>query len=440
MPKGWKITTLVLLSAIIYYYFGYQIDRTNFYELLAGFSILFGLYVLLIKQAKLDELKKYQYLGIVLRLIFLFSIPKLSDDYFRFIWDGQLLANGINPFDFLPAEVRIDFPNKELLLSGMNSPEYYSIYPPIAQFIYWIGAILSPNSILGSVISMRVLLILAEIGTILLIPKILTALKMNPLNSLWYILNPLVIVELSGNLHFEALMIFFLLGALYFILKNKKTASAVMWALAAGSKLIPLVFLPVLFRKYKVKDLILIYSITVLVFLLLWFPLFNSDMLAHFSESFNLYFKSFEFNASLYYLVRWIGFQITGYNIIAIAGVYMPKIALGIMLLMMMRKPNVKWINVFESLLFAISIYYLFAFIIHPWYICTVLVLGVFTKFQFGVLWSFLAVLSYWAYQTSAYEENFYLIALEYVMVICFFCYEFFKYKQFTNLDSKLAS
>lgn len=438
MRSNWKIGILVFLSLLGYAYIGYYLDRTQFYEILIGFSILFAAYVMLVKQADLSSFKKYQFLGVLFRLIFLFSFPKLSDDYFRFIWDGQLLAKGINPFDYLPAEVLAEFPNKAVLLSGMNSPEYYSIYPPMAQLVYWLGAVLSPNSILGSIVSMRVIVVLAEIGTIFLLPKILKQLNLNPINSLWYILNPLVIVELTGNLHFEGIMIFFLLAALFFILKQKNLAGSVFWALAAATKLIPLVFLPVLYRRFKLKDLLFICGISTFLFLFLWFPFYNKDFLIHFSESFNLYFKSFEFNASIYYVVRWLGFEMLGYNVIEMAGLIMPKIALLIMLLILLRKANNNWLRIFESLFFALSIYYLFAFIVHPWYICTVLVLGVFTKYKFAVLWSFLAILSYWAYQTPAYQENLYLIAFEYLAVFCYFVLEFFLCKEKLKFKSNL--
>lgn len=440
MPKNLKIGLLVFLTAIVYFYFGYELDRIHFYEIIIGFSTAFMAYVLLVKQAILSDLRKYQYIGISLRLIFLMSIPSLSDDYFRFIWDGQLLKHGINPFDFLPADVTANFPNKEKLLEGMNSQNYYSIYPPVAQLIYYLGVAFSPKSILGSIISMRSIVLLAELGSIFLIPKILRSLKMNPLNSLWYILNPLVIIELTGNLHFEGIMIFLFLTALFFIIQNKRLAASIFWALSAGAKLIPMVFLPVLFRKYKIKELFLIYGLTIGFFILFWIPLYNSNMLIHFSESFNLYFKNFEFNASLYYVVRWVGFQFTGYNIIELAGDYMPKIALIIMIVIMMRKANKDLGKAVESILFAISIYYLFAFIVHPWYICTVLVLGVFTQYRFAVLWSFLAVLSYWAYQTNAYEENLYLVTFEYLTVLGFFIFEFFKNKQITIFNPKLES
>ena len=438
-PSNWIPIILIFITSIVYYYFGYELDRNNFYEILTGFSIAFIAYVLILKQVKFSELKYFQVLAILLRLVLLFSIPSLSDDYYRFIWDGQLLVHGLNPFDYYPADVTIEFPNKETLLAGMNSSEYYSIYPPIAQLVYYLGALFSPYSILGSIVTMRSIIILAEIGTIIILSQLLKSLKLNPLNSLWYSLNPLVIIELTGNLHFEAIMIFFLATAIYLLVSNRKIAGGIAWAVSAGAKLIPLVFLPVLFRKYKLKELILIYGVVLISFMLFWLPSYNSQFFSHFTESFQLYFKSFEFNASLYYIVRWVGFEVTGYNVIEIAGQYMPKIALLLIVLIQLKKSNRNWLKALESIFFALCIYYLFAFIVHPWYICTLVLLGVFTRYKFAVLWSFLAVLSYWAYQTLAYQENLYLIAIEYLVVAGVFAFEFFKQKEILKLDTKIA-
>ncbi len=61
---------------------------------------------------------------------------------------------------------------------------------------------------------------------------------------LLYALNPLVIVELVGNIHYEGLTICFLLAGLYFYKKQKDLPSATFLGLAAGVKLLPLIFLP----------------------------------------------------------------------------------------------------------------------------------------------------------------------------------------------------
>jgi len=421
--------SLIFQSAAVacYFYIGYDFNRENFFGLLACFSILFATYLFLVKSAKSKSLDQLMVIAVLYRLFFILSIPTLSDDYFRFIWDGQLILNSINPFDFLPSEVSVEFPNKAELLAGMNSLNYYTIYPPVAQIIYFLGAWLSPNSILGSIVVMRSFVIAAEVGIIILLPKLLQLLKMNPLNSLWYALNPLVIIELSGNLHFEGIVLFFFLLAVYLLALQKEKLSAVAWAFAAATKLIPIFFLPIILRKLSFKKAALFYSVFGIAFVALWIPFYNSTLLPHFLQSVSLYSKTFEFNASVYYIIRAIGFEATGWNIIETAGPWLAITAYLAILIILLKKKIISWNGFFIALLFAISVYYLLALIVHPWYSITLVFLAVFTRFRFPMLWSFLVVLSYWAYSNPAFQENFWLIALEYIAVIGFAIWELMK-------------
>lgn len=422
MLQGWALHkrtfALSLLSAIAFLYLGYFLDRSNFYELIACFGICFVSYWVLLQKVKPGDLYPMLAIAILFRLLFLFSIPSLSDDYFRFIWDGQLLLNGVNPFDALPTEVTLNFPNKEELLNGMNSTDYYTVYPPIAQSIYFLSAWLSPHSIFGSIVVIRSILLLAEVGTLLLLPRMLSALNMNPKHSLWYALNPLVIVELTGNLHFEGMVIFFFLLAAYLLVLNREGLSSIAWALAAATKLIPLFFLPILLRKFSFKKAFRFYLLFGILFLVLWLPFANQTLLPHFLQSVQLYSKTFEFNASVYYLVRAIGFEITGYNIIQTAGPWLSILAYLGILGILLRKKIIRWQRFFTLLLFALSWYYLLALIVHPWYSITLVFLAVFTRFRYPMLWSALAVLSYWAYSNPTFQENFWLISVEYGCVI----------------------
>lgn len=428
--QQWKMLSLALISTFSYLWIGYFLERSNFYQLLLSFSIAFAAYYFFSKRAQLNNSSFYIGLGIVFRLLFLFSIPSLSDDYFRFIWDGQLMANGLNPFDFKPSEVQLNFPNKELLLTGMNSPNYYTVYPPLAQLVYWLSAKISPNSILGSIITLRSILLLAEVGVVILLPRLLSLLKINPINAVWYILNPLVIVEISGNLHFEGVVIFFLLLAVYMLAINKSKLASLAWALAAATKLIPLLLLPIFLRKLRGKKAIYFFGGVALLFLLLWWPFYSPHFLENFLASIQLYSSSFEFNASVYYLVREVGFVFTDYNIIQTAGPILTVLAYLGMLFILLQRKIITWPSFFRLVLFALSWYYLLALIIHPWYSITLVFLAVFTRFKYPMLWSFLAVLSYCAYNNANFQENYWLIALEYTLVVGFACFELFNLKK----------
>ncbi|MCC7505592.1 MAG: hypothetical protein IT259_09830, partial [Saprospiraceae bacterium] len=78
---------------------GYFARRDVFGSFIGAYGLFFGLYALLVFREKPSgsDALWYRNLGIMLRVVLLFSLPNLSDDSVRFIWDGRLLAQGINP-------------------------------------------------------------------------------------------------------------------------------------------------------------------------------------------------------------------------------------------------------------------------------------------------------------------------------------------------------
>ena len=80
-------------------------------------------------------------------------------------------------------------------------------------------------------------------------------------------------------------------------------------------------------------------------------------------------------------------------------------------------------------MLFGISFYFLLATTVHPWYIATPLLLSVFTKYRFPIVWSAVIMLSYSAYQKDITEENLWLVTLEYCAVIGYAIWELFLQK-----------
>ena len=93
--------TILLIGCFFGYYFmGYEIDRNQSLILILIYIFLFLSSFFIIH--KNLSLKKILGLGILFRLIFFVSTPLLSQDFFRFIWDGMLISNGMNPYEFTP--------------------------------------------------------------------------------------------------------------------------------------------------------------------------------------------------------------------------------------------------------------------------------------------------------------------------------------------------
>ncbi|MEM6398443.1 MAG: polyprenol phosphomannose-dependent alpha 1,6 mannosyltransferase MptB [Bacteroidota bacterium] len=439
---------LLMLTSLLFAGFG--LDRTVWWHLVMAFGGSFLGYALILRGLetpfkKISPFSFYLSLGLVIRLALVFAFPTLSDDIYRFIWDGQLIRAGINPFAELPAYY-LDSANQVAGLSPelyqlLNSPEYYTIYPPIAQGTFTLAVLISPESWYGASVVMKFILLLGEIGSAWLILQILAHYGLPRERLLLYWLNPLIIIEIVGNIHFEGPMIFFLLLALWAMLKGKWWLAGAGMALSVASKLLPLLLLPFLVKRLwplKTSESsfqgLLIFLVCFLMTLLISFlPLFFAGFIDNFSRSFDLYFRRFEFNAGIYYLARSYGYWWYGSNQVQFFGPLLGKIAAFSILLFALLERGFRlarwqtadaWKSLPTTWMFAFVIYLLCTTTLHPWYLAVPIVLCIFGRWRFPLVWSALICLTYATYLYEPYQENLWLVAVEYGVVLAFFLYE----------------
>ena len=117
---------------VLYYFFAYDLTRVEYQKLVLLYSALFIGFILLIRHKALN-FKFLVGIAILFRLIFLLAIPNLSQDFYRFIWDGQLMARGINPLAELPSYYIEQSVMDPALYNQLNSKQYFTIYPPGTQ-------------------------------------------------------------------------------------------------------------------------------------------------------------------------------------------------------------------------------------------------------------------------------------------------------------------
>ncbi|MGB5943751.1 MAG: glycosyltransferase 87 family protein [Leeuwenhoekiella sp.] len=449
--KAHKIPLLLALSCAVFYWaFAYDLERHDFSKLLTLYAALTFI------SYKLIAILKTNFwflvgLAVIFRLVFLVATPNLSQDFYRFLWDGRMLAEGFNPYLQTPDEVmqwaKIPIAQAKILYDGMGglSAGHFTNYPPVNQLFFAIAAWLSPSSILGGVVTLRGIILFADLGILYFGKKILEHFKLNEFRIFWFVLNPFVIIEFTGNLHFESVMLFFLVAACYCLLRNKWWIAAVLIGLSVSVKLLPLLLLPALFqylssrgnqsgiKSYHPTSLIRasgFYLAVLLTVFLTFLPFLSEDLIANFSATIGLWFKKFEFNASVYYLVRSLGFRFTGYNIIGSAGPVLSVLTFLILIAIAFLRNNKSPQQLFIAALFSVVIYLIFSTTVHPWYVATPLLLCVFTKYRFPVVWSVLVFLSYSAYGEKEFAENLWLVALEYLVVIGFALWEIFIKKE----------
>ena len=419
------VSLAYVISGGLTIYIGYFVAREETWLLLSLYTVLFASVLVIIRNSNSTDADLGYYWGVLLRLLLIASLPKLSDDVYRFIWDGRLLLNFEDPYKYLPA-YHLDkglTGITQSLYDRLNSQDYFTVYPPFNQVFFFISVLFSPGSITWSVVILRVIFLIFEFGNISLIRKLLRHYNLPQSYGLLYVLNPLVIFEVTGNLHFEGIMIYFLLLALWYYEQGKLNRSAVFFGLSVATKFLPLIFLPLLLRKIGLKKT-LVYGLIVGATLAFTFlPLINTAHVWAIKDSMELYFQKFEFNGSIYYLARWYGFETEGHNIIAKSGKWMMYATLGTIVLYSLTGKKKDWPR---QMVWVWTLYLLFATTVHPWYVIPLLAVSVFSNVRFPFLWSFLIFLTYANYMGGDYTDRIEVVIIEYGLVALLAFWELF--------------
>ena len=221
------------------------------------------------------------------------TVPSLSDDIYRYIWEGRVVSEGLNPFALSPDAPALAHLRDATIFPLVSRPNLPTIYPPLAQFIFAAASSLSYS--IGSMKAVFILFDLATISRTAAHPCL--RLRMSPLRVAVYALNPLVIVEFSGSGHLDSAGIFFMMLALYLCLKRKSLWSAAALALSFLVKLFPVLLLPALLRKKKAASVLVFLCLALAAFL----PFLDAGKgLFH---SLGIYTRDWMFNSPLHTLL-----------------------------------------------------------------------------------------------------------------------------------------
>lgn len=361
--------------------------------------------------------------GLVLRLLMLVSTPTLSDDVYRYLWEGHLVTEGVSPYSFTidsPLGDAYDIPARSLA----NNTSLASPYLPVAHGLFGAAAVVLPSEPW----TMQLMMIAFDTLALSMLIKLARLAKLPERRVLLYWLNPLVIIEVAHGAHIDAIILGLASVGLVLTLDRSRVSPLAIYggplfiAAATLTRPLALLLIPVLFwlwtwRQRLVWAAALALPVAVAgasVGLGLQEPPTGTGVFG----SARAYTESFRFNSGIYHwLEQWIagqGLDDKGWNEpgaltrLVIAGIVG---ALMLAIFLLARRPrDVR--GSLRLLAMPVMVYVLFTPVFHPWYL--LLLLG-FVPFlapgleESGAAWSraapwmVLSALTFFSYLT--YED-----------------------------------
>ncbi len=177
-------------------------------------------------------------IAVVCRLILLPTTPTLSDDIYRYVWDGRMQLAGIDPYAYPPNHLSLAHLRDELW-STVNFPHLRTVYPPLTELAFRLGAWMAPTLTAQKVVFLSAELVIA--GCLLFV---LSRRRLSPLWVVAYAWHPLPILEIAGSGHNDTLGVAMLWVGIAAWQAGSWGGCAVGWAGAFLSKFSSIVMAP----------------------------------------------------------------------------------------------------------------------------------------------------------------------------------------------------
>ncbi len=277
---------------------------------------------------------------------FLLQSPGPDDDIHRYLWDGHVQRLGYNPFDVVPndpALAALHTPETRTL----NNPNVPSPYPAGAQLFFR-----AATAIHESIFALKVAFLLCDFAIVLVLLDVLRSGRQAAHWVLAYAWHPLVAAEVAGSGHIDIVGALLLLVSIAALARRWRAAAAVAFALAVGVKLLPIVLLPLYWKRVRVRDGVL----GAAVLGLLYVPFSSGNRIP--IGSLGAYVQSFRFNDPVFAaLERLAAPQL----IVGLA------VLVGLLTASWFRRKSVEWSS--EAIAWPMAASLFCAPVVYPWYL-----------------------------------------------------------------------
>ena len=279
-------------------------------------------------------------------LVFLIMPPGLDDDIHRYVWDGHVQRLGYNPYLVIPSDpalAALHTPETRTL----NNPDLPSPYPAGAELFFR-----AVTAIHESIFALKVAFVVCDVAIVFLLLDVLRSSGHGAHWILAYAWHPLLAVEVAGSGHIDIVGVLLLLVSVAALGRRWRAIAALAFGLAVAVKLLPIVLLPLYWRRVRVRD----GALAAVVVGLLYLPFFNHGRIP--IGSLGTYVQSFRFNDPVF---------------AALERVAAPQLVVGLAVLVgfltaiRLRRESAAWSAGAFAWPMAASL--LFAPVVYPWYL-----------------------------------------------------------------------
>jgi alpha-1,6-mannosyltransferase len=231
-------------------------------------------------------------LAAVWHVAFLRAPPGTDDDIHRYVWDGRLQRLGYNPYLLVPSDPAFAALHTSETRT-LNNPDLPSPYPPAAQLFFR-----AVTAIQESSFALRLAFVVCDLMIVLVLLDVLRRSGQGPHWVLAYAWNPLLAIEVAGSGHIDIVGALLLLISFAALERRWRTVAALAFGLAVAVKFLPIVLLPLYWKRVRIRDA----ALAAAVVAVLYVPFLNHGRIP--IGSLGTYVQSFRFNDPVFAILE----------------------------------------------------------------------------------------------------------------------------------------
>jgi glycosyl transferase family 87 len=285
-------------------------------------------------------------LAAVWHLLFLLKPPGSDDDIRRYVWDGRVQRLGYNPYIAVPSDPALAWLHTPETRT-LNNPNLPSPYPPGAELFFR-----AVTAIHESTFALKVAFVICDWAIVMVLLDLLCRSRPGGHWVLTYAWHPLLATEVAGSGHIDIVGALLLLVSAAALARRWRAVAAVAFGLAVAVKLLPIVLLPLYWKRVRIRD----GALAAFVLGLLYVPFLSRGRIP--TGSLSTYVRNFRFNDPVF---------------AALERVATPQLAAGLTVLVgflaavWLRNKSPEWSS--HSFAWPMAASLLCAPVVYPWYL-----------------------------------------------------------------------